>query len=329
MVEARAAFEAEGHDLRVLEERPRFQVAETQAFGKDVLDTVSRLGLTHDVSSHLFDAAIDAESVRRQADACGLETGFRFAVRAERVDPQAALRRPEAERLVGKALQDGRAVDLRRPDVWVRVFVDQQRLWAGRRIWDRDPKETAARHVKHRPRFSPVSLPPKLARALVNLARVPRGGILYDPCCGTGGILLEAAAMGIRVIGSDLDPAMAEATRTNLQHYGRPPLDAYASDVGAAPAELARREIAPIDAVVTDLPYGRSASTGKESLPSLYDRAFDAIARTLRPGAYAVIGVPSEAAVRRAADFLTPVDHFSFRVHHSLTRHFAVLRRTP
>lgn len=328
-VEARAAFEAEGHDFRVLQERPRFQVAETEAFGSDVLATVARLGLTHDVSSHLFDVAPDRESILAQAQTCSLDAGCRFAVRAERLAPRAALRGPDAERIVGQALRNGRTVDLRAPDVVVRVFVDGNRLWAGRRLWDRDPKETAARHVKHRPRSSPVSLPPKLARALVNLARVPRDGVLYDPCCGTGGILIEAAAMGIRVVGSDLDPDMAEATRTNLQHFDFFPLDTFAGDVGAAPAELLRRKIPPVDAVVTDLPYGRSASTGKEALSTLYDRAFEAIAGSIRPGGYAVVGVPAEAAARRAAEFLPPVDHFSVRVHRSLTRHFVVLRRAP
>ncbi len=47
-----------------------------------------------------------------------------------------------------------------------------------------------ARKVTHRPFSLPISLHPKLARALVNLARVPMGGVLLDPFCGTGGILL-------------------------------------------------------------------------------------------------------------------------------------------
>jgi len=198
----------------------------------------------------------------------------------------------------------------------------------GQRMWDRDPKETAHRHPKNRPEFSPVSLPPKLARALVNLARVPAGGVLYDPLCGTGGIVLEAASMGVRVIGSDLDEAMVRACRTNLEHYGLAALDVFAADAGVAAKEVARRSLPAVDAVVSDLPYGRSAYAGKETLDSLYERALEGMAQCVRPGGFVVAGVPTEAAARRAPSGLEPVALFKVPVHRSLTRHFAVLRRS-
>lgn len=59
-------------------------------------------------------------------------------------------------------------------------------------------------------------LPPKLARMMVNLAQVPEGGIVYDPFCGSGTVLMEALLMGYRVIGSDLDARGIEHTKENL-----------------------------------------------------------------------------------------------------------------
>ncbi|MDO8621996.1 MAG: hypothetical protein Q7R80_02095, partial [bacterium] len=86
-------------------------------------------------------------------------------------------------------------------------------------------------------------LPPKLARAMVNMAGVKSSklkaqssnqiqkskgknsvfGIRYseftllDPFCGTGTVLLEALALGCRVIGSDNDAAAIAESRANIQ----------------------------------------------------------------------------------------------------------------
>lgn len=59
-------------------------------------------------------------------------------------------------------------------------------------------------------------LPPKLAQVIVNLANPAPDGILLDPFCGTGVILQEAALMGSRVIGTDLDERMVRYTRDNI-----------------------------------------------------------------------------------------------------------------
>jgi tRNA (guanine10-N2)-dimethyltransferase len=324
--EASAVFEAAGHSWHVVRDDPRFQCVETDAFGIDVEPLARRLGLTHDLSLHLFDGALEKEAIAKAADLCCFATGIRFAVRAERITTT-GLRRTDVERRVGEALAHGRTVDLKRPDVVVRAFIDGDHVWVGQRIWDRDPQETKGRSVEHRPVFSPVSLPPKLARALVNVARAPNGGTVFDPLCGTGGVLLEAAAMGFKAIGSDLDPGMVEGSRKNLAHFGQRAEHLFVSDVGDAPANLKAAGLDLVDAVVSDMPYGRSASTGKEDLQTLYGRAFETMARLVKPGGRVVIGVPNQPAVDLAAQRLGLEGVFKVWVHRSLTRHFAVLRR--
>ena len=59
---------------------------------------------------------------------------------------------------------------------------------------------------------SPSELPWKLARTMINLARLNENDILCDPFCGTGTILLEAESMGIRSIGD------RKSTRLNSSH---------------------------------------------------------------------------------------------------------------
>jgi tRNA G10 N-methylase Trm11 len=60
-------------------------------------------------------------------------------------------------------------------------------------------------------------LPPKLAQMMLNLGIADKKDLrVYDPFCGVGGILVEAALLGHRVIGSDLDSRMVEFSQKNL-----------------------------------------------------------------------------------------------------------------
>lgn len=58
-------------------------------------------------------------------------------------------------------------------------------------------------------------LPHKLARIMVNLAQV-KEGIIWDPFCGSGTILMEAATLGLDVIGTDIDLGAVEDTKKNI-----------------------------------------------------------------------------------------------------------------
>jgi tRNA (guanine10-N2)-dimethyltransferase len=82
-------------------------------------------------------------------------------------------------------------------------------------------------------------LPPKLAQIIINLAcgaltdnqldaqctpgkempPLPFEQVLLDPFCGTGVILIEAALMGYKTYGTDLEPRMIEFTTANLEWF--------------------------------------------------------------------------------------------------------------
>ena len=60
-------------------------------------------------------------------------------------------------------------------------------------------------------------LPPKLALMLVNMAAAGRKDLrILDPFCGTGVVLQEAAILGHKVTGTDINPAMVAASQNNL-----------------------------------------------------------------------------------------------------------------
>src|SRR3989339_428254 len=60
-------------------------------------------------------------------------------------------------------------------------------------------------------------LPPKLARIMINLSQAPDSALIYDPFCGSGTILTEAASLGYKqLLGSDLSPKAIADTKKNL-----------------------------------------------------------------------------------------------------------------
>jgi len=97
----------------------------------------------------------------------------------------------------------------------------------------------------------------KLSRAMVNLAGLDENEVLCDPFCGTGTILLEAEAMGIKSIGIDFDKKMCDVSRKNLAANG------YNSKVINASYEHIKKISDEIDGIVTDLPYGISSKSSE------------------------------------------------------------------
>ena len=219
---------------------------------------------------------------------------------------------------VGEILSKQRKIDLRTPDVKLRILLtDRLHFFIEEREIDKDQYET--RHVRSRPYFSPVSLHPRYARALVNLTRVRRGQTLLDPFCGTGGILLEASLVGAKALGSDISPEMIEGCAENLRHFDVAFERLEVADIG----EL-DEVFGTVDAVATDPPYGRSASTRKEPVASLHERSLGSIAGVLTPGSWAGVVLPK--MVGHPAS-LSLEERHSQRVHRSLTREYCLFKR--
>jgi len=60
------------------------------------------------------------------------------------------------------------------------------------------------------------TLPPKLARIMVNLTG-RKDGIVWDPFCGSGTILMEAGMLGFDLLGSDIDEKAIDFTEKNIE----------------------------------------------------------------------------------------------------------------
>jgi len=307
--ETLAALEASGRAHRVLLAEDRLLGVETDA---DPAWLARRVALAHFVDELL--AWGDFEDVLPSAKA--LNFGDRtFRVRVNSL--KSCHNKAEIERRLGDLVTG--TVDLAAPDEEVRI-IEGERHYLCRRLAAIDRREYEKRKVGERAFVQPISLHPRLARALVNLSRVPDGGTLLDPFCGTGGILLEAGLVGARPIGGDVRADMVEGCRATLREFG---IDArlLAADVGAIPDE-----VGTVDAVAMDPPYGRATTTKGEPLPALIARGIDVAGRVLRPGGYLAMIVP-DPSLAVPSKGLEPVEAHALRVHRSLTRHFVVMQR--
>ena len=268
-------------DCRIIRDGPGYVVI---SFEEEKLDPIcSRLALTHSVGRYL--GSFDPEDLS-PIEGAGLPAGT-FALRHKRfkgwmadVDSQNLIRK------VGAVFSKNNDVDLRHPDTVVNLLMtDQVHAFIEERVFDADLLRE--RKVSERPFFSPISLHPKYARALINLTGVKRGGTVLDPFCGTGGIVIEAANMGMKAIASDFDPEMVAGTRENMDYYGLALHDFEVIDIGDIPERFH-----DIDAIACDPPYGRSTKTGGEKIDHIYARALEAFPKVLSEKGKAGVVMP-------------------------------------
>ncbi|MEM4311034.1 MAG: DNA methyltransferase [Nitrososphaerales archaeon] len=90
------------------------------------------------------------------------------------------------------------------------------KYYLGRTLALIDNKGYYERDFKRPYRESKISIPPKLARTLSNLAGANKGKVILDPFCGTGTILQEAMLLGSDVIGVDINEFYVKKAKENL-----------------------------------------------------------------------------------------------------------------
>jgi len=251
-----------------------------------------------------------------------------FAVRVHFLEPAASQQAVAARSLatdIGAALWwqlPHPRVDLEHPDTEIHVFVTPDGFRWGRLLFTTDSSAFTARHPNRRPFWRSIAMPPRKARCMVNLSAVGPGGRLLDPFCGTGSIPIEAALLGIRTYASDIDPVIVAGAARNFAALG------IRNDVDLRHLDARVWADSPLrfDAIVSDLPYGRSASIKGVDRGELYSTFLDAAAHVLKPGARAVLMLP-EGALPPPPPDLVPLARFLEVVHGSLTREVVILQK--
>ncbi|MFX1262100.1 MAG: methyltransferase [Promethearchaeota archaeon] len=117
-------------------------------------------------------------------------------------------------------------------------------------------RELRLREPGKKPFFHPSMMNSQLARVVCNLAGIKPKATVLDPFCGGGGILCEAALIGARVLGWDLNWRLILGAIRNLTE-----LLVKESSVIQADSRWPPLQTKKIDCIVTDPPYGRTSST--------------------------------------------------------------------
>ncbi|MCX8153470.1 MAG: TRM11 family methyltransferase [Candidatus Bathyarchaeota archaeon] len=252
-----------------------------------------------------------------------LSSGERFAVRIKRVKEHALhIRSVQLEARLGKKILSKvpmAKVDLKAPDKTFFGVLTSGKLLFGVKIAEITPKTFSERRPRKKPFFHPSAMPSKMARCMVNLAHAKADKLLLDPFCGTGSILIEAALIGCRVLGVDVQRRMAHGCRKNLAFFGIQPEDIVIADARQLP--LTRAEC-----IATDPPYGRSATTLKSTTKHIVDGVLRSANSLLQRGQRICIASPKTLNIAQVGldlGYRHVESHFAY-VHRTLTREIAV-----
>jgi putative methyltransferase (TIGR01177 family) len=242
-------------------------------------------------------------------------------------------RREEWIRRLGREfVEGGGKVDLERPDLDLELVFDTARepseLPEGsllKVVGRADRAALRSRRSARLPFRQPVTLPPWLARSLVNLAEVPPGGVILDPFCGTGAIPIEGALLGYEAWIGDRSSKMVQGALRNFGAVGVSVAQAWIVDLDELPGRLPSGRRA--DGLVTDPPYGRASASGKEDPRKLWDRLLALLPELVAPQGTAILLLPHERAeLPLPPGWQGESLGVAQRVHASLTRYVYRLR---
>ena len=217
-------------------------------------------------------------------------------------------------------LKTNAKVNLKNPDILVRVVILENTFFISNVLETRDREYFQKNRPHLRKYFHPGCMLPKLARAMVNLARVKEGDIVLDPFCGTGGFLIEAGLIGAKLIGCDIDWRMASGTLINLEEYNL--LDKVIKikklDAKYVKEFLNELNIEKVDAIVTDPPYGISTSKKGE-----IEKILETLPEVVKENGYFVFAYPKKIELDMKLEGL-----FKVYIHKGLIRHIHVYKKT-
>ncbi|NWF86444.1 RsmD family RNA methyltransferase [Candidatus Bathyarchaeota archaeon] len=326
--ELKAILEAEGYTFKILEKLD--QVLRVKAVSNCVTVLKRRAALTRLCSLELFNCESDMSAILRAMGSTDfrkiIESGESFAVRVKRVkDYSPKLDSMTLERKLGKVILNktvNASVKLKNPDKTLTGILTKNKFIFGLKLAEIQPKSFVERRPKHKPFFHPSAMPAKLARCMVNLAKPKAGELVLDPFCGTGSMLIEAALIGCRVIGLDVQRRMVKGTSKNLAYFNLEPEGIIVADAKKLP-------ITKADCIVTDPPYGISATTLKRTTMQIVEETLMAVQDILDKGKQICIAAPKTLGIGRLSTTLgykQLESHFVY-VHRSLTREIAILEK--
>jgi tRNA (guanine10-N2)-dimethyltransferase len=318
-----SVIETYGQNYSILHSNPSVFIIDINIKSNILSILSSRLAFTHSISEFLFATHL-IEEMKNYDIHNGIPRNgtiaIRYKNRSQGRDSQKIVQ------TLASYYTKNRRVNLDHPDHEIYAIITDKNIFVGRLINKLNRKAFDKRKVQHRPFFSPISIHPRIARALVNLAHVTPKTIILDPFCGTGGFLIEAGLIGCKLYGSDIHPKMIEGTKKNLDYYHIIPKILINSDIGKLSDHLQEH----VDGIITDAPYGKSTTTKQEILEKLYHRTFETLSNILKINGYIIIGLPNKTYIKKFCQYFELKNIIIIPVHQSLTRYFYIgIKKQP
>ncbi|MDX1813965.1 MAG: THUMP domain-containing protein [Candidatus Bathyarchaeia archaeon] len=326
--ELTAILDAEGYSYSITEKLD--QLVRLEADVRSIEAVHCRSAYTMASAIELFTCQVQENAINQAANATDfrsvLNEDSSFAVRIKRVKEYSAKSDTmNLERKLGRhILQKASAakVNLEKPDKTFFGVLTSGKLVFGLKLAEITPKTFSERRPRKKPFFHPSAMPSKLARCMVNLARAKAGELVLDPFCGTGSVMIEAAFVGCRVLGLDVQRRMIVGCRKNLGHFS-------VESEGLVMADSRKLPLTRMDHVVTDPPYGRSATTMKSTTKRIVKGVLNSAFPLLRAEQLICIASPKTLNISRIGvelGYKHLESHFAY-VHRTLTREIAVFEK--
>lgn len=303
----------------------RLAIIEVSEFSNSLIVKLSnRLAMCHSINELLASGSPkDIESTLEKLDNLGTGQNPTFKLFTKKLRKDDIWSKEEINALKNKIIRGFSKfalVEINHPELEIVLFRAPE-LFLARKIRDISRSEFEKRKPQNRPYFAPVSLHPRLARCLVNLAGLDDNQAVLDPFCGTGGLLLEAGLMGIPIIGSDVDPQMVAGTKKNLEHWNIKDFKLLTSNIEHLPQKLPKAASDEhLQAIVTEPPYGRASTTQGQKLDDLLNSSFKVFSELLPTTGRVVISLPEPELAQGIHHDFKLLNKFTFRVHKSLTK---------
>ncbi|ASJ16519.1 DNA methylase [Thermococcus chitonophagus] len=181
-------------------------------------------------------------------------------------------------------------------------FFKGNKVLVGETVRIADPFELKKLDVE-RPVVRPtISIPPRLARIMVNLSEVRRGNVL-DPFCGTGTIVMELLLQGLIAYGSDISEDRIRDTRKNVEWLRKEFGIRHSASLRVCDVRRLRKCFRTrFDAIITEPYMGKALKTKPtrseavkmaRELDRLYYQAFESFADVLKRNAKVVFVFPA------------------------------------
>jgi tRNA G10 N-methylase Trm11 len=187
------------------------------------------------------------------------------------------------------------------------ICMGRKQVYVAKTVDVHNPFEFRKRDMERPDQRAIFSMPPRLARIMINLSCARRGGKIIDPFCGIGTILQEAALMGYDIYGIDMKESVIGSARKNLRWLSKE----YKVDIPDMENRIRKEDARwlsshfgenSMDAIVTEPYMGPPmkrrpdrirAMNILDDLKQLYEHSIREMLVVLKPGRRIVIVSPS------------------------------------